>query len=128
MRNINVTSTIDLDSFEYWGGAAERIEEIRKFDRENDYERRIDDAHGIWYSVEGELQEQIERMAEEEQGITTTDVNDYLWFDFYDWVGDNFDCSCWSDRDEMEHNSTVFECMFYDFAHDVLGSKYESEQ
>ena len=57
-----------LDTFEAWGGAVSRLEEIKELD--------------ITYIV----QTYIEEIFSGKEDVTATDVNDLLWFDMDDFI------------------------------------------
>ena len=63
-----IKEEFNLDTFEAWGGAVSRLEEIKELD--------------ITYIV----QTYIEEIFSGKEDVTATDVNDLLWFDMDDFI------------------------------------------
>lgn len=58
----------NLKTFEAWGGAVSRLEEIKELD------------------IVEEAQEYIQEMFSDVEFVTITDINDMLWFDMDDFI------------------------------------------
>ena len=63
-----IKEEFNLDTFEAWGGAVSRLEEIKELD--------------ITYIV----QIYIEEIFSGKEDVTATDINDLLWFDMDDFI------------------------------------------
>ena len=63
-----IKEELNLDTFEAWGGAVSRLEEIKELD--------------ITYIV----QIYIEELLDGKEDVTATDINDLLWFDMDDFI------------------------------------------
>lgn len=63
-----IKEELDLNTFEAWGGAVSRLEEIKEL--------------GITELIE----ECIEIIFMDEENVTATDINDTLWFDMDDFI------------------------------------------
>ena len=63
-----IKEEFNLDTFEAWGGAVSRLEEIKELE--------------IGYIV----QIYIEELLGGKEDVTATDVNDLLWFDMDDFI------------------------------------------
>ena len=59
---------LDLNTFEAWGGAVSRLEEIKEL------------------GITDLIQECLEIIFMDEENVTATDINDSLWFDMDDFI------------------------------------------
>ena len=58
-----------LNDFDFWGGAVPRCEEIQKLGLEDDVMEMIEDLYP--------------------NGLTNTELNDLIWFEFDDFIEEN---------------------------------------
>lgn len=63
-----IKEELDLNTFEAWGGAVSRLEEIKEL------------------GIIKEAQEYIEDMFDGAEVVTTTEINDMLWFGMDDFI------------------------------------------
>lgn len=63
-----IKEELNLETFEAWGGAVSRLEEIKELD--------------ITYIV----QSYIEEIFMDREDVTETDINDLLWFEMDDFI------------------------------------------
>ena len=76
-----------IDDFEWWSGAKDRIDEIRALPEEAQQE--------FWDHVE-------EVLGEQEEGVSETELNDFVWFDCDDFIEELKSTYSAPDTDEEE--------------------------
>lgn len=73
MTYIKITTEINLEDFEAWSGGLDTLNAIKKHEEAS------------------EILEYLASILTEDEGLTETQVNDFLWFDAYDLIIEAFD-------------------------------------